>query len=71
MTKEQFDYKLQSLEIRETELCSELNKVIAILSSDEPFDEERIKKLYQDIVTNLNRLDDEFRQLYKDFKNLN
>ena len=71
MTKEQFEYKLQSLEIRETELCSELNRVLAIMSSEEPFDKERIKKLYQDTVTNLNRLSDEFRQLCKDFKNLN
>lgn len=71
MTKEQFEYKLNSIEIRQTELEQELDKVISIIKGNEPFDEDRIKQLYNDTLTNLNHLRDEFRQLYKDFRNLN
>lgn len=71
MTKEQFDYKLKALEIRQTELEAELDKIIALIDSGETYDKDRVRQWYQDTITNLRQLREETRQLYKDYRNLN
>lgn len=71
MTKEQFEYKLNSLEIRESELEAELDKIIFIIDSGEPYDTERLRQLYHNTLDNIKQLKEEFRQLYKDYRNLN
>ena len=68
MTEEQYQYKLNSIMIREQELERELDRLISIISGDKPFDEEKIRQAFNDTKTNIEQLKEEFRSLCKEYK---
>ena len=68
MTEEQYQYKLNSIMIREQELERELDKLISIINGDKPFDEEKIRQAFNDTKTNIEQLKEEFRSLCKEYK---
>lgn len=65
MTKEQFEYKLASLEHRRDVLNKEYAELIALMLGDEPFDEGKVRQHFNAIRDNIDQVEKEYRELYK------